>query len=436
MMTSFAGIILLGTLLLMLPLSTTGPRLSFVDALFTATSATCVTGLIVVDTATAFTPFGQTVILILIQLGGLGIMTFSTFFLYLLGYRLSLGTREVLQETFTHRPTRHFWPLMKTVFLATISVEGIGALLLWLRFAADMPVGKALYMGIFHSVSAFCNAGFALFSDSFMGYQGDPFINLILMGLIVLGGLGFVVIFDVIRHLRNPRRPISLHSRLVLWTSGSLIIGGALLIFILEFNNALKGLPWPTRLWGALFQSVTTRTAGFNTLDISSMTNATLFLMILLMIVGASPGSCGGGIKTTTFAVLLSLIRARFQNREEVDIFHRRMPTRVVSKAISISFFSLVLINLGTILLLITELAQISHQHSRGMFLELLFEVSSAFATVGLSTGVTGKLSATGRLIITALMYIGRLGPLTVALAVGSKEQVHYKQAEEEVQVG
>ncbi len=436
LLLSFAGIIILGTLLLLLPQATTGEGISFVDALFTATSATCVTGLVVVDTGTAFTGFGQLIILAMIQIGGLGIMTFSTFFMYLFGSRLSLNSRGILQETFSQQPMQHIRGLLKTIFLATIAIEGIGALLLTIRFLFDMPLAESLYFGIFHAISAFCNAGFSLFPDSIVSYKADIVVNFTLFALIILGGLGFIVIFELHRHRPLKFNKLSLHSRLVLLMTGILIIGGTVLFFVLEFDNSLKPLSWDAKILTAIFQSITTRTAGFNSLDISTLTNPTLFVMIVLMIIGASPGSCGGGIKTTTFAINLAFIKSRFHNLSDVNIFYRRMPSHIVSKTISITFFTLFLIILGTMFLLFTELAEVSHQASRGMFLELLFEVVSAFATVGLSTGVTSHLSPIGRIVIILLMFIGRLGPLTVAVAVGSKEKIHYKQAEENVLVG
>lgn len=433
---SFAGLITVGTILLMLPLATHGESLSLVDALFTATSATCVTGLIVVDTGAKFTLFGQLVILGLIQLGGLGIMTYSTFFLYLLGSRLTLSSLDILQESYSQMPIDNLRGLLKTIFLATISIEMVGALFLTLRFLSDMPLQKSIYFGIFHSISAFCNAGFALFPDSFISYKGDLVINLSLFLLIIMGGLGFIVIFELWHQRSFKWEKISLHSRLVLTVTTLLILGGSLLFFLLEYQNTIKHLPWGSKILVSFFQSITPRTAGFNTIDISLLSNPTLFVLIILMIIGASPGSCGGGIKTTTFAIIVSFITSRFRNRENVNLFFRGVPSHIVSKAISILFFTLVLIILGTTLLLISELAEVSHQESRGMFLDLLFEVTSAFGTVGLSTGSTANLTPLGRVIIVLLMFVGRLGPLTIALAIGKKDKIHYKYAEENVLVG
>ncbi len=437
LMASFAGLILLGTFLLMLPLAAQGEPVGFVDALFTATSATCVTGLAVVDTGKTFSLFGQSVILLLIQLGGLGLMTFSSFFMYLLGGgRLSLSGRDILQETISQGPVQNLKALLKTVFLATFVIEITGALLLTLSFLREMPLTSAFYYGVFHAVSAFCNAGFALYTDNLESFKGDVLINLTITSLIILGGLGFVVIFEINRKRHNPLHSLSLHARLVLRMTAGLIIAGAVGIFLLEFNNTIEDLTWGEKILSCYFQSVTARTAGFNTLSIGALTDATLLLLITLMFIGASPGSCGGGIKTTTGAVLLAFIRARFRNEENVHLLHRRIPSEVLARAISVVFFSAVLIIVFTFLLLLSEAASVSHQQSRGIFLELFFEVTSAFGTVGLSTGITPSLTPMSKLLITLVMFIGRLGPLTVAIAVGKTAKMRFTYAQENVLIG
>lgn len=437
LMASFAGLIMLGTFLLTLPVAAQGEALGFIDALFTATSATCVTGLTVVDTGKTFSPFGQIVILALIQLGGLGLMTFSTMFTFFLaGGRLSLGSRDILQETLSQGPMQNLKALLKTVFLATFVIEIAGALLLTLCFMRDLPVSSALYHGVFHAISAFCNAGFALYTDNLESFKNDALVNFTVTSLIILGGLGFVVIFEINRKRRNPRHHLSLHARVVLRMTAGLIIAGALGIFLLEYTNTIENLPWGEKLLSCYFQSVTARTAGFNTLSISTLTDATLLLLIGLMFMGASPGSCGGGIKTTTGAVLLAFIRARFRNEENVHLLHRRIPSDVLARAISVVFFSAVLIMVFTFLLLLSEAASISHQQSRGIFLELFFEVTSAFGTVGLSTGITSSLAPLSKLLITLVMFIGRLGPLTVAIAVGKEAKMRFTYAQENVLIG
>lgn len=441
LVVSFLAMILLGTAFLSLPAATVGPPLNFVDALFTATSATCVTGLIVVDTGAKFTVFGKSVILLLIQVGGLGIMTLSTFFVYLVGGRISFTEREVLRSALSQHPVADLMQVLKSVVIVTVILEGIGAFFLTFTFWRSMPPGEAVFSAVFHSVSAFCNAGFAFFSDSFEAYRGDMFTNGVLMALIVLGGLGFVVLYDLYMNRRELLRGafdvLGYHSRVVLTTSAALILAGAVVIFVLEYNNTLGEESLFTRMLAAVFQSVTCRTAGFNTLPIGELTNATLLLMMILMFIGASPASCGGGIKTSTFAVLLSSVRARLRLQEDVNIFYRRVPSATVSRSISIAFFATLIVILFALGVLVSELAGRAHPESRGLFLAYLFEVVSAFGTVGLSMGTTSELSSTGRLLITLLMFVGRLGPLTVALAVRGEEMGRrFKYVQEDVLVG
>lgn len=438
---SFLSVILIGALLLMLPQATVRGSIAFVDALFTATSATCVTGLVVLDTGKDFTVLGQAVILFLIQIGGLGIMTFSTFFIYLIGGRLSVTQRDIVEGTLSQHPLADFRRLLISVFVATIIIELIGSALLTLRFMQEHPLPHSIYLGLFHSISAFCNAGFALFSDSLESYRGDVVVNAVVAGLIVLGGLGFVVIIDVFRNrrsiLRNDFLKLHLHTRVVLFITLSLILAGFVIFYILEYNNTLSHHSFLDRTLVSFFQSITTRTAGFNTVDIGALSNATLFILIILMFIGASPASCGGGIKTSTFAILMASVFSRFRMREEVNVFHRRIPESIVSRAITVLFFSALVVVLFTTLLLVAEIPEVSHSESRGLFLEYLFEVVSAFGTVGLSTGVTSSLSTLSRILITLLMFIGRLGPLTIALAMRGREtRRHFKYVQENLLVG
>ncbi len=441
-LVSFAVVILTGTLLLLLPQATlTKGSISFTDALFTATSATCVTGLIVVDTGTAFTSFGQIVILLLIQLGGLGIMTLSTFFVFLISGRISIIEREVLIDTLSQNPIADLTRLLKIVLSFTLVIEAIGWVLLTIRFAYFFPLPEALYQGLFHAISAFCNAGFSLFSNSFINFKDDPLINLTLGILIILGGLGFIVVLDI---YKNPNffsgryfSKLGFHTRLVLISSGVLLAAGFIVIFALEYSNTLQGQPLQAKVLISLFQSITARTAGFNTVDIQTLTSSTLLVLIVLMFIGASPGSCGGGVKNTTFMVLMASTFSRFRMQDDVNILYRRIPATTISRVISVVFFSILIVFLFTFLLMITELPEISHTNTGGLFLEILFEVISAFGTVGLSTGITPTLSTTGKVLITVLMFIGRLGPLTVALAVRGKEiPAKYKYLQEDVLVG
>ncbi len=424
----------------MLPQAVNGDRLSFIDAAFTSTSATCVTGLIVVDTGTKFSLFGQIVILMMIQLGGLGIMTFSTFFIFLLLGKFSIADRDVIQSTLTQSPIKNIAGLLKTIFLFTLLIELVGALLMTFCFWDKMPFKAACYNGLFHSVSAFCNAGFSLFETSFMEFRGDWRINIVLMVLIIFGGLGFVVFSEGKRYLFHVKSKkqgsFSFHSRIVLTASLILIVMGFLFLLFFEYKNVLAGEPLQNKFLIPLFQSVTARTAGFNTIDISILTNTSLFFLIILMFIGASPGSCGGGIKTSTAAVIAAMLIARFKNRGDVNIANRQIPDNIVSKAISVTFFSATVITVATMLLMVSELGGLSHQASRGLYLEMLFEVVSAFGTVGLSAGTTFSLSTMGKIIILVTMFIGRIGPLTIAIAIGKKKSPRYQFAKEKILIG
>ncbi len=437
---SFLSVILLGTFLLASPRATNGSSLSVVDALFTATSATCVTGLAVADTGTKFTTFGQIVILVLIQIGGLGIMTLSTFFIYIFARKLSLTEREIVQDTFSQNPMADLGRLLKLVFGMTIIIEAIGALLLFFRFIHDHSLQRALYLGAFHSISAFCNAGFALFPDSFEAYRGDIYTNIVLSGLIILGGLGFVVVFDLLRARRNLNRfmwrKLMFHTRVVLVVTLGLLLAGWAGIFILEYNHSPAGKSLGERLIASWFQSVTTRTAGFNTLDFSELSSATLFLITILMFIGASPGSCGGGIKTSTFMVIMGSVFARVKMQERVNVFYRRIPEATVSRAISVVFFSTLIVVGFTFLILLSE-GRANVSFEKVHFIDYFFEVVSAFGTVGLTSGLTPTLSSLGKILIVLLMFIGRLGPLTLTLAMqGRKSAPRYKYVQENVLVG
>jgi len=437
--SAFAGLILTGTLLLMLPAAAPQRHLGFVNALFTATSAGCVTGLVVVDTGTRLSLLGQLVVLALIQVGGLGIMTFSTLLLLMAGRRPGLTGRLVVRDTFTHSGEQSFSSILKDVIIFTAAMEGLGATLLFFRFLPGSSAGTALYLSIFHSISAFCNAGFSLFSDSFVRFREDWILNLTICFLIICGGIGFLVIAELRRKFPYNRKRwdrLSLHTRIVLSTTVLLLVCGSLSILLMEWHNTLTPLDPSSRLLSAFFQSVSARTAGFNTLQIETMANETLFLIILLMFVGACPGSCGGGIKTTTLAALAHLGLSRLRGKKQTQVFHRTIPEESIGKAVSVLLVSMLVVAAGTMALLLTELGDTPHLFSRGQFLELLFEVVSAFGTVGLSTGVTPELSTWGRLIITAVMFIGRLGPLVIVVAISRQRASRFYYAEENIIIG
>lgn len=438
---SFCSVILVGTLLLLLPISSAQQPLSLVDALFTITSATCVTGLTVLDIGTRLSAFGQAVLLVCIQVGGLGILTFSTLFIALLGGRVSFGGQSVLETSFSQRPMGTFASLLKTIFLVTLGIETAGTVLLYLQLRNLHPQpGEALWYSAFHSVSAFCNAGLSLYPDNLARFVSNWYACLLFCGLIITGGLGFVVFYDVGRMLLRERRlnfdDLNFHARLTLIVTGSLIATAAALFFIIEFGNVLKPLPWPTKILASIFQAVTPRTAGFNTVEIGSLTNTSLFFIILLMFIGGSSGSCAGGIKTSTFAVLLAYFRAQVHEYGDVELFRRRVPDNIVSKAFAVTLFAITMILVFSFVILAAEFGDLHGAADRGRFLEVLFEVASAFGTVGLSTGITPTLSDFSRVALSVLMLLGRVGPLTVAVAATRAKIKRHKLASETFLVG
>lgn len=435
LLLGFAAAIITGAVLLYLPASANGSHLSFVDALFTSTSAVCVTGLIVVDTGTKFTNFGQMVILTLIQLGGLGIMTFSVFFMILLGRRISFRGRMAIHDSFSHSPFKNFSGMLKAIFALTFAVEALGAVGLTLEFLRNFPVRRAIYLAVFHSISAFCNAGFSLFPDSLIRYQNSVGVNVIFMALIVLGGLGFLVLIDLPALIDN-RRSLSLHSKIVLITTGALIFVGAFFIFIAEYHNQLAGLPMKGKILASFFQSITPRTAGFNTLDYAKLTHATLFFTLFLMFVGASPGSCGGGIKTSTFSVLLLLVWRRIHGHRRVSVLQRTLPQGVTDRVIVITFLAFVTVFIATLVVMMIESWAVPFGKASWHLINGLFEVVSAFGTVGLSTGITPILSSYSKVVLVVVMYLGRVGPASVAFSMGPQEEEHYQYAEEPTMVG
>lgn len=413
LVAGFAFIIFIGTLLLTLPVATTdGQGLPLLNALFTATSATCVTGLVVVDTGSTFTVFGQLVILFLIQVGGLGFMTFAIFFSVLLGKRISLKERLLLQEALNNLSIAGIVRLAKRILIFTVVIEFIGAVLLTIRFAFDMPLSKAVYYGIFHAVSNFNNAGFDIMGNfkSLTGYVEDPIVTLVICALITLGGIGFIVMNEVYEYKRIRR--LSLHTKVVLFTSSLLVVVGTLLIFLLEFHNpkTLQPLSAFGKILASLFQAITPRTAGANTLNIPDLHHSTLFIIIILMYIGASPGSTGGGIKTTTFATLLGAVRSQIKGKEDVIFFRKKVAYDTIYKSLTVMLAGLFIVIIAAMLLTITEPGK--------DFLMILFEATSAFGTVGLSMGLTPELSPLGKIIIILTMFAGRVGPLTIAFAV------------------
>ena len=434
---SFAGVIITGAILLWFPFSATKGNLRFVDALFTSTSGVCVTGLVVVDVGKDLSTLGQVITIFLFQIGGLGIITFSTVFFVLMGRGISFKGRDIVQSTFLHTPRRDFIVIAKAVLVFTFIIESLGTLLLFIRFSNDFPIGTALYHAVYNAISAFNNCGYSLFSDNLMGYQGDPIVNLTIMGLIVLGGIGFIVQYEVLSKLRGIQKKLSVHSKIVIITTSVLILSGAILFYVFERNHIIKDVPVQNKILASFFQSVTPRTAGFNTVDIGLLTNATILLMIVLMFIGASPGSTGGGVKTTSAALLVMMIWNRLKGNEEVNIFNRTVPREIMSRTISIIFASAFSVAIITSILLIAGEGKLPNTESRHFFVEYLFDTVSAFGTVGLSMGITPKLNDLQKYALILMMFVGRVGPLTLAFSLSrdtGKRGMTY--AEEGVMVG
>jgi trk system potassium uptake protein TrkH len=435
---SFGALIAAGTGLLLLPAATPESQpLTFVDALFTATSAACVTGLVVRDTGTTFTLFGQVVILGLIQLGGLGIMTFSIVILSALGRRLSLASRSVVSYTLAGEAgkggVRQF---LKRVVQFTFAVELAGALVLFLRWREPLGAARAAWAAAFHSVSAFCNAGFSLWADSLVRWRDDPIVSGTVMALIVLGGLGFLVVREVKRSWRRPAH-FSLHTKVTLTTTAWLVGAGAVGIWIIERGDALAGLSVASQILAATFQSVTARTAGFSTVDLAEFTPAGLFILMMLMFVGGSPGSCAGGVKTTTLGVLALATWERIRGHAQVNAFGRSLGRSTLENAVTITIGGILVTLVGLFGILFLQAPHSALRELHGEFAALFFEVVSALGTVGLSVGVTESLTPTARVLVVVLMFLGRLGPLTVATALARRSrEPDWKHAEEDVMVG
>lgn len=428
---SFAGVILLGTVFLTFPAAAAdGRAISPIDAFFTATSATCVTGLIVLDTPIDFSPFGQAVILGLIQVGGLGIMVLSTFAALMLGGALGLRGERALSEALDQRTASTAYRLVRFIVASTLAIEAMGAAALTVLFTSTgLPAGEAIWRGVFHAISAFCNAGFALQSDSIVGFRGHPAALLVFGALIVMGGLGFAVLAGVGRVLLGSRERIGIHARTALVASSVLLVAGTALYAGVEWERTLGGMGAGDKLVNALFQSITLRTAGFNSVELGGLAPATAIFMILFMFVGGSPGSTAGGIKTTTMAVLLASIRATVRGEGRARLFRREIPDDIVARSLAILVISAAVVVGGLFLLLLVEPRP---------FTELFFEAASAFGTVGLSLGATPLLGPVGKLIVIVLMFVGRVGPLTLALFVGTSRgrRSTYRLPEARLMVG
>jgi len=436
----FVAVIAIGTLLLALPFSISQSVWSWdhlLVALFTATSAVCVTGHIVVDTGTYFSPFGQLLILALIQVGGLGYMTATTFLLLLVGRKFGLRDKIAVQQALDRSELQGAAQVIRSIIAITMLFEITGIFLLLIVFAPAHGLERALWLATFHSISAWNNAGFSLFADNLIGYQASPLLNLVIPGLIIFGGIGYEAIFEMYTWLRDRllrrsgRLVFSLNFKVAVSTTVILLVAGTLAFFLVEVRNpnTLGSMPLSTQVLAAWFQSVVPRTAGFNSIDISKMTTAGLFITIALMLIGGSPGGTAGGIKTTTLRVLTSCTKAILQGKEEVSLYERQIPFSLILKAVGVAVGSLVTVIVMTTLVALSD-PEID-------FIRILFEVASAFATVGLSTGITAGLSTFGKLMIVVTMYIGRVGVLLLMGAIlGDPSPSVVRYPEENLLVG
>lgn len=414
--SSFAIVIVIGTALLMLPVAASGDTgLGFLDALFTATSAVCVTGLIVVDTATAFSVWGQVVILLLIQIGGLGIIILSYFVLFVLRRSVGVEDKLLLAYTLSDGDMTRLSANLKRIVQTTFFVEAVGTLLLFLPMRArSHGLGETVLNSIFHAVSAFCNAGFSLFSDSLEGFSGSLGANLVFAGLIIIGGVSFIVMRDIVDASRSPAEKLSLNTRIVLWTTVALLVVALLGFYGLEHGNQLAVMGLGEQYLASFFQAVTLRTAGFNTVGIGGLADATLAFMMIFMFIGGASGSTAGGIKVNTVAVHFFSVRSRVRNLRQTVAFGQAVSEETVSRAVLILLFGIAACVLFGVVLAVTENAPFAH---------IMFETVSAFGTVGLSAGLTPDLTVLGRILIVMLMFMGRLGPLTILAAASGRRR-------------
>lgn len=438
MVSGFAAIIVIGALLLTLPIaSQSGESIGLLNALFTATSAVCVTGLVMVDTATYWSLFGQIVIITLIQIGGLGFMTVATMFSLMARKKIQLRERLLIQESLNQADLSGLVRLTRFVLIITITIEGIGALVLSTVFIPQFGLSKGIWYSVFHAISAFCNAGFDLMGSvsgpftSLNSYVNNFTVSMTVCSLIVLGGLGFPVVLDIVRKRRFSK--LNVHSKVVLFSTATLIFVGALFIFLIEFNQkaTMADLPLKGKVLSAIFQSVTARTAGFNTLDLATLRESSVFVMIILMFIGASPASTGGGIKTTTLAVLIITVRSFLSGKSDIEAFERRLAPSTIKKSLGIFVISISAVIFGTLIISITQ--------PNFTLVQSAFEVTSALATVGSSLAGTPNLNALGKIIIIIFMFMGRVGSLTLFMAIlsgGRRKSQPIRYAEGKIMVG
>lgn len=446
--TSFLLLIFIGVALLSLPFSVSGAeRLGFVNALFISTSAVCVTGLSPIDISREFSIFGQIVVLILVQIGGLGLMTFTTVAYYFIGWRLPIINRVIIETTFHHKPTNQLKKLIKRILIFTFGFELIGffaLFLYWLGVQRFESAGQTAWFALFHSVAAFTNAGFSLFSDNLIGFKHDFFVQFVITTLTICGGIGFLVAFELEEYIRRkffaPKQSsfvLSVQTKLALVTTFALIVVGTVLIFVLERSGAFAGFSTADALMNSYFFSIVTRTAGFNTMEMSQFGAASLMIMIVLMFIGASPGSTAGGVKTITFGLLIAYTISRLRGEQRLNIWNRTVPQQSIDKAGAVVVAAFATVIIAVLFLMLTETRGISAKESRAEFLPILFETVSAFGTVGLSLDFTNKFSDAGKVILSIVMFAGRVGVVSLALAIGMSEKKRkFSYAEETVMIG
>ncbi|MFC1287881.1 TrkH family potassium uptake protein [Bacillus paralicheniformis] len=422
----FLFFIILGTLLLKTPAATSKP-IGWIDTLFTSTSAMTVTGLAVVDTGTDYTLFGQLMILVLIQLGGLGIMSFAVLIFIMLGKKIGLKERLLIQQSLNQTSLGGIIKLIKSLFIYSFAIEMLAMLILAVKWVPEYGFARGVYYSLFHAVSAFNNAGFSIWPDSLMRYEGDPLVNLVISFLFIIGGIGFTVLSDL-WHKRSFKK-LSLHSKLMIYGTFIINLSAMIFIFLLEYQNqkTLGMLPPAEKLWGAYFQAVTPRTAGFNTTDIGSLHESTITLLLLLMFVGAGSASTGGGIKLTTFLVILLSVITFLKGKKHISIAKKTLKDQLIIRSLAISTISVLLILAAVFILNMTEPKP---------FLAILFEVVSAFGTVGLSMGITADLTPVGKILIIFIMFLGKLGPLTLAFSLARPEQENIRYSSEDILTG
>ncbi|MCY8224948.1 TrkH family potassium uptake protein [Bacillus haynesii] len=422
----FLFFVILGTLLLKMPAATPKP-IGWIDTLFTSTSAMTVTGLAVVDTGTDYTMFGQFIILVLIQLGGLGIMSFAVLIFIMLGKKIGLKERLLIQQSLNQTSLGGIIKLIKSLFIYSFAIEMLAMLILAVKWVPEYGFARGFYYSLFHAVSAFNNAGFSIWPDSLMRYEGEPLVNLVISFLFIIGGIGFTVLSDL-WHKRSFKK-LSLHSKLMIYGTFIINLAAMIFIFLLEYQNqkTLGMLPLTEKLWGAYFQAVTPRTAGFNTTDIGSLRESTITLLLLLMFVGAGSASTGGGIKLTTFLVILLSVITFLKGKKHISIAKKTLKDQLIIRSLAISTISVLLILTAVFFLNITEPKP---------FLAILFEVVSAFGTVGLSMGITADLSPIAKMLIIFIMFLGKLGPLTLAFSLARPEQENIRYSSEDILTG